>query len=314
MAAQREHTRWRGYWMLHASSLTASKGPSTSGPNRTTRSSVWAGPGHPLEGPEVQSSHSCGSGHGVAHATRTFLLVLAALTALSGLGSPAPAQERSSKVPAFMQSPLRTDSEPIHIRLAGHDYDLPANYLDSPLEGAGPTYRSVLLVALLPELQARTKQNWDEFMKVPGYGRRVHILVTVPEAPDGVLERIRSGRERSNPTTPAAYRVFDLIFRRPAPSTSRWIKREVMVDQPGNDDAAAIRGFIECVRYGDVPEPGCSHFFTENDVVFKVSYSREELSRWRAIMCSVKALFRSFEREPTIRLCVDHSSLDGQQE
>ena len=79
-------------------------------------------------------------------------------------------------LPAHFGSPLRTDGEILHIRLAGIDYWIPANYFDSPLD-PGIDQDAALLQVLLPDLEPRTRENWDEFMRVPGFGRRATILV-----------------------------------------------------------------------------------------------------------------------------------------
>jgi hypothetical protein len=81
------------------------------------------------------------------------------------------AQEFDSESPPWMQSPLRTDSELVHARLSGQDYYIPAASSDAPLD-PGLDQRNVFLVALLPNLDGRTKDNCNEFMKVAVFGRR----------------------------------------------------------------------------------------------------------------------------------------------
>jgi hypothetical protein len=221
----------------------------------------------------------------------TRLLLAAALVAVWSSASRAQSESSSGEAPLHLFSPLRTDPEPIHVRLSGRDYDIPANYFDAVLQ-PGLDQRDILLVALLPSLEARTRENWDEFMKVPGWGRRVTLLIKVLKRPDGALAaQLRAAQYISGPFEVIGIE-HGLEHSIPA-GEGRFRKRqEVFVARDGEQFIAVI----ECTRDGDYPQPGCEHHFLVSGLFVKALYDKRYLPEWRSIQDSVISLMKGFQK------------------
>ena len=238
-----------------------------------------------------QSPRRWGTRLGLPLVVLAVLVVAALALALSRPSGDTPL--RTLLPPQFL-SPLRTDATPIHIRLSGQDYLVPVNYLDSPLD-PGLDQDALLLVALLPDLEARTQENWDEFLRVPGWGRRVYMLVMPRPFPVDILDRYLE-TDRSN------FGPFEDIGDHHGLQHLRSIsgggflgRRDIFV----NMVEETLNGIITCTFEEDYPSPGCSHEFTHDNLLFKISYDRSNLTQWRSIEESIRSLFDEFARAPS---------------
>ena len=215
-------------------------------------------------------------------------LVVATVLALALTPSSRGAEGDGLLPPQFL-SPLRTDATPIHVRLSGQDYYIPANYFDSPLE-PGLDQQDILLVALLPHLEARTEANWDEFMRVPGWGRRVYMLARSQPFPSDILDQSLQIYQRNSSPLEDVGSQFGLRHLRGAGSEGWLRRRDIFIDESDG----SIDGIITCRFYEDYPSPGCNHDFIHGDSLVKLSYGRDNVIHWQTIHTSITSLLERF--------------------
>jgi hypothetical protein len=189
-----------------------------------------------------------------------------------------------------MQSPLRTDSEIIHVRLSGQDYYIPANYFDSPTD-PGLDQRNVLLVALLPDMQGRTNENWDEFMEVSGWGRRVTMLITATKDTKHMLRsNQRAVESLYGPYDPSG--TFYGLQR--LTSSKKSLAREIYYAEA----SGVTDSIITCPGDDDFPTPGCSHRFSVDGVVVKATYDKKFLQDWQRTQASITTWLTELSKSP----------------
>lgn len=213
------------------------------------------------------------------------------IIALSVLVLSRPSRADSNDTPPYLTSPLRTDTEPIHVRLSGRDYYIPANYFDAVIN-SGVDQRDILLVALLPSLEPRTRENWDEFMKVPGFGRRVHLLVEALDRPEiGLEAALQASEYMWGPFEVTG--IDNGLERRDPVGAGRFRKRrEVFIDRIRGDLAT----LVVCTRDGDFRKPSCEQYFMAGGLRIKATYAKQFLPIWHSIQESVNALLQRSQR------------------
>lgn len=197
---------------------------------------------------------------------------------------------------AVSGSPLRIGSRILPIVVGGRTYHVPANYLDSPLEHPlGQEEGGMLLTALLPTLEAQTRENRDEFMKVRGWGRRVLILinVTILEKNKSLDIDLMSAWIFPGKTELSSDEIYGL---RHLMHVSRVRKYGYEAYEEYVDGQR--QSVIVCDIEGAAPAPGCSHTFFYDNLSLKVSYHRRNLPHWKAIEESIVALLQHFTEAP----------------
>lgn len=222
-------------------------------------------------------------------------VVLCCFVAFLGLQPYAYAETR--REPIFVPAPpsFRTDGERREVRIGGHRLCVPANYLtgsfyiDKPnADGELPT---VLVVALLPELEGRTEQNRNEFFRTKGFGRRAQILIRKPpnNSEDFFKIYIKNRMKNKVSEIPESKKINDMLWYRPI---GKRYRDDVFIN---TDNSGKINDFVQCSAVGSVPSPGCRHAFVHNDLLFKVSYGRSFLPEWQNIKDRVTYLFAVFQ-------------------
>jgi hypothetical protein len=221
--------------------------------------------------------------------TAALALLIAALGTLAVVQ---PSRADTNDTPPYLTSPLRTDAEPIHVRLSGQDYYIPANYFDAVIR-RGLDQRDILLVALLSSLEARTRENWDEFMKVPGFGRRVHMLIEALDHPEIGLDAALQASEYMWGPFEVKGTANGLERRDPAGTGRSQKRREVFIDRSNGN----LTTLIVCTRDGDYRKPSCEQYFMAGDLRVKATYAKQFLPTWRSIQESVAALLQRYQHE-----------------
>jgi hypothetical protein len=204
----------------------------------------------------------------------------------------------TGREPIFVPVPpsFRTDAERREVRIGGHRLCIPANYLTGShyitkpdAEGDRPT---VLVAALLPDLEGRTEQNSHEFFLTKGHGRKVRILINRPRnsTEDAFRIYMNNRADKKVSTIPEKEKFEDLVWFRPIGSR---YKDDVFKNIEATGD---ISDFIQCsIRGGFTVSPGCTHAFVHSDLIFQVSYGRSYLPEWKEIRSRVTHLFSTFQ-------------------
>ena len=194
-------------------------------------------------------------------------------------------------LPAHFGSPMRLSGTPVHVRLAGEDYCIPVNYLDAPLD-PGVDQTHLLLQALLPDLEPRNPETFEEIWRTRGFGRKIRLLVTaVGDPTENLLSRYRTRINRYGPFVRVG-RYFDLEVETTGDG-ARFGRRESYVHAEG----LAEEGFLWCDLPGDVPSPSCRHMFIVNGrVTVQATYGRGFLFDWQRISESIERRFQDFRK------------------
>lgn len=179
------------------------------------------------------------------------------------------------------------------LRIAGHGYAVPLGYIDAPLE-PGLDQDGLLLTMLWPGLEPRTPANLREFTHVPGWGRRVNLLIQKNRFKSSDLVLLRS--ELKAMTWPSY--ILDLIdlqhnlnhFEFLHTSLKQEEKFDFFID--GSPDNPHL--FIRCSRPENVPKPGCNLVFVSNNNRMKISFERTRLPEWRIVQDSILRLLAQF--------------------
>ena len=192
-------------------------------------------------------------------------------------------------LPSHLASPMRTSDTAVHIRLAGEDYCLPVNYLDAPLD-RGLDQQHMLLVALLPDLEARNRENWEEMLRTRGFGRSIRMLIRAVGDPVAHLaHRHQSLSSRLGPFVRIG-QAFGLVVMA-TDERARRGRWELYLPSPGDSNA----GFIPCVFPDDARSPDCRHSFVVGErFVVTATYGRAFLSEWQTIAERIEHLFAGF--------------------
>lgn len=198
-------------------------------------------------------------------------------------------------LPLQLTSPGQAADRSVHIRLAGEDYCLPVNYLNGPLE-PGLDQRDILIVALLPDLEGRNRENSREIMRARGFGRHIHVLVnTVGDPFEGVAHGYHAF-SRYGPFERIG-QAFGLVVMS-NDDRSRFGRRELYVHSSGD----LRSGFIQCRLPGDVRSPSCRHTFVASERFMVVAvYGRAFLSEWQSIVERIERLFEGFRARSDCR-------------
>jgi hypothetical protein len=195
---------------------------------------------------------------------------------------------QSAETFRFRLNDTRTILMPVTI--GSHHLSIAANYFDYPLDEGG-IEKQISLVALWPGLEPKTEENTVEFSKVPGWGRRVRMLVTDLAQTTSVALRYEIPSESHGPFV-RAERRFGLTQ----------YKQDVNIEKTGRsrrehyviDSEEAVQTFLSCRIEGSVPEPGCSHLFDSDGLLYELNYSKDLLPNWLEIQNSAENLIKSF--------------------
>lgn len=185
------------------------------------------------------------------------------------------------------------------LRIAGHGYAVPLGYLDAPLE-PGLDQDGLYLKMLWPGLEPKTPENLREFTHVPGWGRRVSLLIQDnPHRLSGErLVRIALDTRQIllNPLVPGGHE-FGLARFLPEPADPRSMKDDFEFFVEGSLETPVQ--FIRCSRPGTVPKPGCSLTFAHNGARMSSSFERSYLPEWQTIREEILGLLTRFSADYT---------------
>lgn len=180
------------------------------------------------------------------------------------------------------------------LRIAGHGYAVPLNYMDLPRK-PGLDQDGLLLTMLWPGLEPRTPENLREFTHVPGWGRRVNVLIQDnPNRLSGErLVRIALDTRQIllNPLVQHG-REFGLTHFLPESAVSNSRKDDFEFFVEGSLEAPAQ--FIRCSRPDTVPKPGCSLTFVHNGTRMSINFERIHLPEWQTLRSETLRLLTCF--------------------
>lgn len=180
------------------------------------------------------------------------VLVLA-MAGFFGLGLYA--QRVVSQYPGFASAGT-TDTTPIPIHIGGRNYNVPANYLHGSANQEGKQ-EALLLLALWPGLEGRTKENLSQLM-VGHPGQKIRVLLQTARSEIPAIRGVEIAlKNRMRMEEPFEYRgqVDGLEHHVPVDGHTMIGRYEYMIEK--NEDG--VEHFLRCRPDDIVPFPSCSH-------------------------------------------------------
>ena len=198
--------------------------------------------------------------------------------------------------PSFFREQIsftsRTDV--VALKVHGHKFFIPANYLKYRSDRQGGERAEVKLAALLPDMQGYS--NWDDssFKNNAADSTIVEMLIhddAVMLSEHDWLQRIYMPYVADPRGTPGPFGLTQYAFRQ----DSGYRGEDLFV---GQDSRGPV--VIQCVRLSQiVPSPGCHRELPiAHGVALGYRFKRAHLARWREIGDSVEKLVQSFRMPP----------------
>lgn len=188
-----------------------------------------------------------------------------------------------------LRKPLRSQTRTII--LGDRTFEIPLMYINGSLP-KGEKQVGVNLVYVLPDfrskLEFRTRQEYEEVLKS---GEITLLLVQVAEKHPPIPRMIKNRME----------------FGRLKQRSGKEYGLEKYTDQPLSnghqpDDVyleirdEKIISFIDCSVDSSVPFPGCSHYFEDKGILYKLHYNKKKhFSKWQEQRLGAVKFFNSFE-------------------
>ena len=206
------------------------------------------------------------------------------------------------------------DTRPNRVRviLGDRPFDLPANYLVDPTP---PNIQEdgILMIAMWPGFEPRTKENMDEMYKTPGFGRRINILVTalgsldnvhVPKDYEGARKRLKDVDHRFNPPFNIRPKISEnpkYQYKGVVYGLDKWELKDRDLTYGYGSDKHDIMGpagenpktvYLGCAAAWAPPEgeyfsPGCDMDFITNGLWINASFHKKYLPDWQNIRQSL---------------------------
>ena len=185
-------------------------------------------------------------------------------------------------------------SDIVALRVNGHRFYIPANYLEYESARQGGDRREIALFAMLPDLTGWS--NWDA-QSFSDYGAHSPIVeirirhddLNLSEADR--LERVYMGYIEDGRGSEGPFGLKQYAFLQ----NSGYHNEDLLVGQTPNGILV-----MRCTRLGpDVTSPNCMRDMpVARGVSLFYRFKRTRLNRWREIADSMSSLIASFEKRP----------------
>lgn len=188
---------------------------------------------------------------------------------------------------------------PIVFRKAGLKFKIPANFIDRPAAAAAnPEMTDVLLMALLPDVIGRNKQNTGVFGRENSKGQNplLTILVSEPQGKPWDLSKITAAYDGSQPEYRFDSRGTEYglaSVRQVPPALGRWMWNNTY----RLEESGILQTSIICNGPGTVPAPGCQHFFLYKNLLIHMNYRADFLPGWREVEHDVREKLQTWEND-----------------
>ena len=184
-----------------------------------------------------------------------------------------------------------------HVRMAGIDLWIPNNYKMGSYDNAKLEQKSVLLQFLLPDFEPRTKMNRSEFTSGTGWQNRAQILLNDTTKSTDLQFQFNATLELQKQKVPffSDYEGLEsmLIANKNADEIDDRYRRFIEKKLFYTRDADQIVRYIICRHLA--PASGCSHYFEDQGILFKFSYSMKNLKNWKPLEEQALNLVNTFK-------------------
>ena len=196
---------------------------------------------------------------------------------LFGLPQPPPDQDVVAAARDASEPPRR------HARMNGVDYWIPLAYAAAPFD-PGLDQGSMLLVGFHPGFRAPMPGERLAAAARPGHGNQVRVLIRAENLRTPLVQVSWDARwQIYGPFIPAG--EFD--------GYTRFINSPPVIPAEGYElyrpiNEEELTEFLLCRGPGQVPSPSCNIFFSYNEMLVKVTFSRDFLDDSRQILANVR--------------------------
>ena len=235
------------------------------------------------------------------------------------------APEDSDDPTKFHARMYETRPNRVRVILGDRQFDLPGNYL---LDPTPPNIQDddVMMIALWPGFEPRTKENMKEMYKTAGYGRVLNVLVTAlgaydnvnnPKDYNGSRKRVKDVNYMFEPpfdTQPKVSEDPELQYMGILYGLDRWEHKDHDISFGHNVDKHDIlvphgeerkTVFLRCAAQWGPPEsesysPGCQMDFITNGLDIQLHFHNRYLADWDKIRQAwIRLLDESFQHAKT---------------
>lgn len=186
----------------------------------------------------------------------------------------------------------RTDT--VALKVHGHRFQIPANYLKYRSDRQGGTKKEIKLIAILPDMEGYSSWEDSVFRSNASDSPVVELLIhddPVKLSESAWLQRIYMPYVVDPQGSPGPFGLTQYTFR----EDSGYRDEDLFVGQSEHGPVV-----IQCVRFSQqVPSPSCHR---EMPIAYGVAlgyrFKRAHLVQWREIAESTQRLVKSFNMQP----------------
>jgi len=182
----------------------------------------------------------------------------------------------------------------IALKVHGHPFYIPANYLEYQSARQGGEKRLIALYAVLPDLSGWS--NWEAQSFTDNSEDSPAVFMEIREDKNNLseaerLQRVYLGYVVDTHGAPGPFDLTQYAFR----EDSGYHNEDLFVGQTPSGPVV-----LRCARLGpDVPSPNCLRdMLLARGVALSYRFKRANLSRWRKIGIRMDKLIASFEAPP----------------
>jgi hypothetical protein len=182
-------------------------------------------------------------------------------------------------------------SDPIALRVGGHRFQIPANYLLYASARQGGEHAEIELFALLPEMGGWSNWAADDFSSNAPDSRVVYLTIHKDKlglSEADKLKRVYFDYVSNRQGTPGPFGLRQFAFRQ----DSGYRDEDLFVGEGGRGPVV-----LRCVRLSrQVPSPSClRETIVARGVGLSYRFKRTHLSSWQEIAANTDRLIASFE-------------------
>jgi hypothetical protein len=182
----------------------------------------------------------------------------------------------------------------VELRVHGHKFEIPANYLKYRSDRQGGERKEIKLIAILPDMEGYS--GWEDaaFRSIAVDSPAVEMLIhddPVKLSESAWLERIYMPYVVDPTGSRGPFGLTQFTFR----EESGYRNEDLFV---GQTDRGPV--VLQCVRFSqEVPNPSCHREMPiAHGVALSYRFKRAHLARWQEIADSTERLVQSFKMQP----------------
>ncbi|MET4493572.1 hypothetical protein [Bradyrhizobium sp. LA7.1] len=229
------------------------------------------------------------------------------LVSFSGWAEISPTYVKAGDKDALYTTDKLTNQQFLVTHIAGREYRIPYGYIQFQSTKAKDPEVSMLLLAQLPDFESCPLHSHEP----AGWGSKVLMLIDDAQSTTTLLQRFEIETKRKSPLTPAGEKFGLQSFVSSKGTFGRLIEKNVpvfkgqsLIQSPTEVDKAGLYEtiyfdskanpsvYIVCTGDTAEPVPACFEHFSNDGLLYEVSFGKEHLKDWKSIKDSTAALLQ----------------------